>query len=223
MLVRDGQFIFIVIARLITMKYLIAILFLTLFSVNGFAQSESSAIARGPAMKPGIPASKAEVKYPDSTAFNAEFKELYPLIKPTPTVSERTDRTFEMMSRMFKARGVDSAKAYEAVMKSVDKSMDQKILFDEYRKNFTAEELKSIIAFYKSPAGKHFLEVEGPLMQARGQAIDSYVHREIAMTITPLMKPVTPQERGAMNHGIPPGHPGAPGMGAPHEPPANSH
>jgi len=189
------------------MKYLITILFLPLLYAMSFAQrspvERPTVAAHGTGFAPGRTLGEGEgvnpaEKYSDSVQFKAEFKELYALIKPTPTVSERAERSFESMSRMFKARGVDSVATYDSVMKVLDQSMDEKILYETYRRDFSAEELKPLIAFFKTSAGKHYLEIEGQLMAARSQAIDGYVRRTITSVITPMMKPMTRPQSGTM-------------------------
>jgi hypothetical protein len=148
--------------------------------------------------------------YPDSTAFNAAFKELFPLIRPTPTIKERAETMLGHMGHLFQARQIDSAKAYDSVMKVIDHSMDEKILFNAYRLQFTAEELKSMIAFFKTPAGKHYLEVESRLVSARNGEIDQYVNKTVNRTVMPMGK--QPETPPSMRGGAPGsmGHPGMP-------------
>ena len=210
------------------MKYFIAILFLSFLSSASYSQKPKPAAGSAAMGYPVTPAVKSTEKYSDSVQFKAEFKELYGLIKASPTVDERTEKIFGSMARMFKARGVDSGEAYSSVMKTIDKSMDEKILYDEYRKDFSAEELKPMIVFFKTPAGRHYLEVEGSLSSARGQAIDGYVRRTIMSAVTPMMKPVEapPRAPGAMNRpNLPPSaggvvtRPGLPTQTSPNAPP----
>ncbi len=169
-------------------------------------------------MHPGRPSMETTVlkaSYPDSTAFNAEFKELYPLIKPTPNIKERTETMLAHMSNMFKGRGIDSAKAHDSVMKGMDYSMDEKLLFTEYRANFTAEELKTLIPFFKSASGKHYLEVESHLVNARSGAVDSYVNKTVNKIVMPMGKPI---EAPSAFHKGPP-RMEKPGMPVPPTPP----
>ncbi len=133
--------------------------------------------------------------YKDSTQFNAEFNALYPLIRPTPSVRERTVKMFQQMSGIFEARGMDSAKAYAIAMKAIDPTMDKKILFNAYRAEFTAKELKPIIAFFKTPAGRHYLKVEDRLVKARNGAIEEYIARTIYGALLPMMKSARPPAR----------------------------
>ncbi len=151
--------------------------------------------------------------YPDSTAFNAEFKELFQIIKPTPSIKERAEAMLGRMGHLFQVRQIDSVKAYDSVMKVLDHNMDEKILFNAYRAQFTAEELKTMIPFFKTPTGKHYLEVEPHLIAARNGEIDQYVNKTVNRTVMPMGKqPETPPSmRG--------GAPGSMGMPPPPPPP----
>jgi hypothetical protein len=101
---------------------------------------------------------------------------------------------------------VDSAKAYDSVMKNLNPEMDKDILFKTYRAQFSAAELKPMIAFFKTPAGKHYLEVESKLFSARALDIDQYVRAAVQRIIGPMGKQLE----------TPPSFKGnAPGMGRP--------
>ena len=197
------------------MKHIITVLSIVFISSAAFAQRPG--MPPGPPgshpahpMMPSAPALKAS--YPDSTAFNAAFKELLPLIRPTPNVKERAQDMLDRMSRMFKARGVDSVKAYDSVMKGIDPSMDEKILFTAYRAQFSAEEIKEMIPFFKSAVGKHYLEVENHLFGARNGEIDSYVRTTVNKIVMPMgKKPDTPPSMKPSDPNLTrPGTPGPP-------------
>ena len=142
--------------------------------------------------------------YKDSVQFKAEFNALYPLIRPTPNVRERAEAMLGRMGPMFRARGIDSVKARDTAMNAIDPAMDKKLLFDAYRAEFSASELKPLAAFFKTPAGKHFLEVEGRLFLARNGEIDQYIARTIYRAIMPMMKPMPPRPEGVMPPAPPP-------------------
>ena len=193
------------------------VLILVLSSVCTISRAQSGGLGTGtppvpPGMHPphpGMQTTRSVKTYPDSVEFKKEFAELYPLIKPVPGVKERAETQFERMSRMFKSRGIDSAKAYDSVMKEIDPKKDEEILFDTYRADFSAEELKGLVTFFKTPVGKHYLEVEQHLIMARSE-VDSYVGRTVQHIIGTMAKPVeTPA-------GLPQGRPGMrPGMRPP--------
>gem|GEM_PF-3118210 len=175
----------------ITMKYTFSLLFVCFLTSMALAQ---------PGMMPMRDA-QPPVKhgpFKDSVEFKTEFNALYPLIRPTPNVRERAQVMLTRMSPMFKSRGMDSARAYDSAMKSLDLSMDEKILFDAYRAEFSAEELKSLAAFFKTPAGKHYLEVEPRLVNARTTEIDQYIARTVYHSLMPMMPPSQgmPHHRG---------------------------
>jgi hypothetical protein len=97
-------------------------------------------------------------------------------------VKENTQKTFALFKNMInaqiqkmKAAAGTGAKASEA-SKRTDKIMDlleQEFQWDKvkdeyitlYAKTFSAEELKSIIAFYKTPAGQAFVKKQPELMK----------------------------------------------------------
>ena len=181
------------------MKYLIILAVLLTAASAGQAQMSKEPPLQMPPGRTAAPP-VAPKSYPDSVKFKEAFKELFLLIKPAQSVRERTQNAFLGMSRSFKTRGVDSAKAWDSVSKKIDDNQDEKILFDAYRKEFTAEELKSITTFMKSPAGKHYFEVEAHLSSAKSMLTTS-VQRGVQATVGPMMKPI---ERPA-------GLPGGPG------------
>ncbi len=179
------------------MKYFISILFLC-FS--------TSLIHAQPGMRPmeDLQAPPKHGPYKDSVQFKAEFNALYPLIRPTPNVRERAETMLGRMGPMFRARGIDSVKARDTAMNAIDPAMDKKLLFDAYRAEFSASELKPLAAFFKTPAGQHFLEVEGRLFLARNGEIDQYIARTIYRAIMPMMKPMPPRPEGVMPPAPPP-------------------
>jgi hypothetical protein len=199
------------------MKHIVSFLIFLVMASSAFAQNGMPPVGMPPGAHPGHPSMETtspvlNASYPDSTAFNVAFKELYPLIKPTPNIKERAGTMMSHMGPGFHARGVDSAKAYDSVMKNIDPDMDEKILFKAYRAEFKADELKPLIAFLKTPSGKHFLEVESKLYVARTMEIDQYVRVAVQKIIAPMGKTVE----------TPPSYKGnAPGMARPGMPPPN--
>jgi hypothetical protein len=137
----------------------------------------------------------------DSAKLKAAFKELYSSIRPAQTMKERTDMALRRMDRMFKMQGIDSAKAHDSVMAAINMNQDEALLFNAYADAFTADEIKSLATFFKTPAGKHYLEVEPRLIGAKSQ-VDQYIQRTVNMVTMPMRKPVEHKE----------GTPGAPGM-----------
>jgi Uncharacterized protein conserved in bacteria (DUF2059) len=203
------------------MKHIVTFLSVLLMASAAFAQTPGMP----PPMQPGahpmhtpVPMEATVLKssYPDSTAFNAAFKELFLLIRPTPNVKERVETMFSHISRGFQVRGIDSAKAYDSVMREVDFSKDEKILFAAYRAQFSAEEIKSMIPFFKSSAGKHYLEVEGHLVNARNGEIDRYVNQTVNEITRPMGK--QPQPSPPMRKPLAPNM-GQPGMPLPNPTP----
>jgi hypothetical protein len=155
-------------------------------SVSAFAQQVHKPMLGD--MQPGRsvvdPPSKP---HPDSAKFNAAFRELYALVKTPPGVKERTNAQWQRMWRMFKARGLDSIIAYDSIMHVLDTNMDRKILYNEYRDQFTAEELQAVVDFMKTPAGKRYMEVEPRLLAARTGAVDQYVRSTITAVTQPML------------------------------------
>ncbi|HEY3873957.1 MAG TPA: DUF2059 domain-containing protein [Candidatus Kapabacteria bacterium] len=207
------------------MKTIVPVFLFLAVAATSFAQSQVMA----PPMRPmsgrpgGAPfgAPHLQKSYSDSTEFASAFKQLFPLVKPEPTVHERAERMLQQQSRSFKARGIDSAKAYDSVMKVVNSKMDSIIIFDAYREEFTAKELKPLVEFFKSAAGKHYLEVEQHIVAARTMAIDNYVSREVQRTLNMMGKrmemPVGTHP--GMKPGMRPGMPMRKPMNAPDGPP----
>jgi hypothetical protein len=192
-----------------------------LLSTAAMAQERSGAVVRpmeppplppGPDGNPHVPGRALlnpsqpvlAKHYADSAAFDALFPKLYVHLKPTMSIRERVDKQFKQLSRMFKARGIDSAEAYGKVMKELDTNADRETIYRTYRANLSAEEVKAYLAFVSTPAGKHILEVQPKLMSANLE-LDQYIHRAVGIVITPMQRPLTPP--GAPMHG-PHGLPG---------------
>lgn len=183
------------------MKYLI--LALSLFvGTSAIAQDQPAPEKRKPTKERPAPPSgtqpgrtmkpsrgKMQVSYADSTEFKAAFTELYAIIKPKVTIEERAKKIFDQNVRSFARTGVDSAKAYEAVMKAVDPNLDYEMIFSTYRASLSAEELRGWITFIKTPAGKKILEVGDRLLAADDKLIDSQVRRSVNTAIAPLRQP----------------------------------
>jgi hypothetical protein len=151
----------------------------------------------GRTMKPSR--GKLQLSYADSTEFKAAFAELYAIIKPKVTIEERAQKIFDQNVRSFARTGVDSAKAYEAVMKAVDPKLDHEMIFATYRANLTAQELRDWVAFIKTPTGKKILEVGDRILAADDKLIDSQVRRSVNTAIAPLRqaKPKTVKDTGS--------------------------
>ncbi|MDP4200225.1 MAG: DUF2059 domain-containing protein [Bacteroidota bacterium] len=215
------------------MKYLLSIVLVLLLASSAMAQKPKAPKEK---LAPGRTAATEEKAPPqsDSVKFKAAFKELYPLIRVTPTIKERAEAQLQRMSRMFKMQGIDSAHAVDSVMLALNPNEDETILFNAYRENFTADELKSLVAFFKTPSGKHYLEIEPRLVGARSGQIEQYIQRTINTVIMPMRKPMQrppgmgPGGPGGMRGpgmrprpGMRPGQPGMPpeGMPPPPEPP----
>ncbi len=199
------------------MKHIVIVLSVLCMASIAFAQVPSMSPpvhlpGTNKMMPPPVEPVVLKSSYPDSVAFNAEFKELYPLVKATPTVKERAETMLAHMGTMYAKQGIDSAKAYDSVMKNLDFEKDKLLLFNAYRAQFSAEELKPIIAFYKTPTGKHYLEVESYLYSARVGQIDQYVRGNVYGVLKRMGKPV--ETPNGMRKPMPPGM-GQPGMGQP--------
>jgi len=184
------------------MKYFLPFLFVCFLTSMALALSANAQ----PGMMPmrNFHAPVTHGPYKDSVEFKTEFDVLYPLIRSTPNVRERAAMMFARMAPMLKARGIDSAKAYDTAMKAIDPMMDKTMLFEAYRAEFSADELKPLAAFFKTPAGKHYLEVEPQLAAARNGDLDRYIARTMYTSILPMMKPMPPRPEGVMPPAPPP-------------------
>jgi hypothetical protein len=151
----------------------------------------------GRTMKASRGSGKLAATYADSTEFNKAFDELYAIIKPTVTVKDRAEKIFLSQTRTFARTGVDSAKAYEAVMKAVDPKLDHQLIYTTYRAQLTAEELRGWVSFLKTPAGKKILEVGEKLLAADDRLIESQVRRSVNTAIAPLRQPKLPKTQEA--------------------------
>jgi hypothetical protein len=164
----------------------------------------------GRTMKPSRGSGKLAESYADSTEFNKAFLELYTIIKPKVTIEERAQKAFAQSSRSFARTGVDSAMAYEAVMKTVNPKLDYELIYTTYRSQLTADELKGWVAFLKTPAGKKILDVGDKLLDADDKLIETQVRRSINTAIAPLRKPKTPRTQSNPTNPSPAVAPDAP-------------
>src|ERR1019366_7778576 len=164
------------------MKHIVTLFILLIMASSATAQTmQPMQPPMPPGTHPGHPpmettAPVLKASYPDSVKFTAAFNELYPLIRTTPNIKERAESMVNHMGRTFQTRGLDSAKVLDSVMNAIDQYKDEKLLFAAYRAQFSAEDLKSMILFFKTPAGKHYLEIESQLFNARNGEIDRYVN-----------------------------------------------
>lgn len=181
-------------------KYLV--IAFALVATSTFALS-TSALAQAPEKKPAKPTREPagrtlkpskemalKESYPDSVEFKKAFEELYSIVKPEESIKERTEKVFKQQSRTFTRNGIDSAKAHEAVFAAIDPNMDREIIYTTYRTSLTAEELKSWIAFIKTPAGKKILEVGNRLLTSSESKVDQTIRRTVSNAIASLRKPV---------------------------------
>lgn len=176
----------------INMKHIVTVLSFLCIASIAFAQTPGMPPPHMPGsrmMEPPVEPVVLKSSYPDSVAFNAEFKELYPLVKPSPSIKERAETMLAHMGTTYKTQDIDSAKAHDTVMKILDLEKDKQLLFNAYRAQFSAEELKPIIAFFKTSAGKHYLEVESYLYSARLGQIDQYVRGNVYGVLKRMGKP----------------------------------
>ena len=144
-----------------------------------------------PGRSMGIPPPNTE-SYPDSVEFKALWKQLYPIIRPTKSVRERFDGFFKSPGNLhnLKMHQVDSAEAYKNCVAALDTTMLEQSYFNLWRKDFTAAELKQIVPFIKTEAGKHFMDVAPSLTSGTSSQVDGYVRRTMMSTITPMQKPL---------------------------------
>ncbi len=141
-----------------------------------------------PPVQPQMLTATQHGPYKDSAAFNAAFAELYPLIRPTPNVRETAEQMLSRMGPVFKIRHIDSTQAFDTAMQAIDPNMDKKILFDAYRAQFSATEIKELAHFFKTPVGRHYLEVELPLAFARTNELQQQIAQTIYRALAPMMK-----------------------------------
>ena len=124
-------------------------------------------------------------KYDDSAEFAKTFKEIYPLIKPKQSVKEQADQYYSRMSRGFAKLEMDSAEMYKMAMTNLDTNASEKLIFDVYRKNLTAKELKAYLTFINSPEGKKVMEVMPQLQRSQSET-SGYVSKTINANLAPL-------------------------------------
>lgn len=129
--------------------------------------------------------SKQVQSYADSAEFAKTFKEVYPLIKPKQSVKEQADQYYSRMSRGFAKLEMDSAEMYKMAMTNLDTNASEKLIFDVYRKNLTAKELKAYLTFIKSAEGKKIIEVMPQLQRSQSET-NGYVSKTVNANLAPL-------------------------------------
>lgn len=167
-------------------------------SVSAFAQKKAkiapvapdpAPVASTPPLAPDAtkrpPSTKGPKSYDDSVEFAKTFKEIYPLIKPKQSVKEIADQQFGRLSRGFAKLGVDSAEMYKMAMTNLDTNAGEKIVFDVYRKNLTAKELKAYLNFIKTAEGKKIVEVL-PQLQRSQSEVNGYALKTLNTNLAPL-------------------------------------
>jgi len=106
-------------------------------------------------------------------------KELIKIMEVTKQLDESQKQIGQFMDQMVDSQGLSGEEAITAkalAKKSMEssfeamKSIDWEIMFaDIYASVFTEDEIQALIDFYKSPAGKKFLDKQPELMAATMQ------------------------------------------------------
>jgi hypothetical protein len=164
-------------------------------SISAFAQKKApvtgntAPVASTPPLTPDATkkstAAKGPKSYEDSAEFVKTFKEIYPLIKPKQSIKEMADQQYGRMSRAFAKLDMDSVQMYKMAMTNLDTNAGEKIIFDVYRKNLSAKELKAYLNFIKSAEGKKIVEVI-PQLQRSQSDVNSYALKTINTNLAPL-------------------------------------
>ena len=152
-----------------------------------------------PGLRPGLLPTLSENHqklYRDSTEFNKIFEQLYPVVRPVVSMHDKADLQLRRLIHFLTARGIDSLAAYRKGMAAIDTSLEHEVLFRAWRDNFNAKELSTLLTFFRTPLGKHLLEVEEQLVFARTRELDNYVTRTIAGVLSPMMRQATPPTLG---------------------------
>ena len=147
--------------------------------------------------------------YADSAEFAKIFSEYYQTIKPAKSVKEDMEQYFQNMSRAFAMQGIDSAEAAKAAFANIDENAYEKIYFDTYRRNLSAQELKKYMEFIKTPEGKHISEIL-PNLQRPAMESMMYVQKTINMNLIPVRQAA--REKFEKEHPPQKGAPGSPQM-----------
>ena len=169
---------------------------------GGMTKAQLDSI-RHPFARVPVEATPLDKSYPDSVEFNKAFEEFYPLVQPKESVMKRVTDQFIRLIPSYKARGVDSAAAYKALMKAVDTNHDHQFMYVEYRRIFSAEELKAYTQFLKTPTGKKVLESQMNIARASVEP-SGYATQIVSRTIAPMAHVPDAPPHGMMPpHGMP--------------------
>jgi len=171
--------------------------FCFVLSVSAFAQKGKKAsvvptpapVVSTPPLPPDAPmkspTAKGPKSYEDSAEFAKTFKEIYPLVKPKQSVKEMADQQYARISRGFTKLDMDSAQMYKMAMTNLDTNAGQKIIFDIYRKNLSAKELKGYLNFLKTTEGKKIVEVMPQLQRSQAE-VNGYALKTLNTNLAPL-------------------------------------
>lgn len=172
--------------------------FCVVLSISAFAQKKTkkapvaadpTSVISTPPLAPDATkkssATKTPKSYEDSAEFAKTFKEAYPLIKPKQSIKEMADQQYVRLSRGLTKVEMDSAQMYKMAMTNLDTNAGEKIMFDIYRKNLSAKELKVYLNFIKSTEGKKIIEVM-PQLQRSQSEVNGYALKTLNTNLAPL-------------------------------------
>ncbi|HEY6170681.1 MAG TPA: DUF2059 domain-containing protein [Candidatus Kapabacteria bacterium] len=182
-------------SRSINALFIVSFCFVS--SVSAFAQKGKKAptpvepvpVASAPTLTPSAtkkaPATTTPRSFEDSAEFAKTFKELYPLVKPKQSIKEIADQQYTRLSRGFTKVDMDSAQMYKMAMTNLDTNAGEKIIFDIYRKNLSAKELKGYLNFLKTAEGKKIVEVMPQLQRSQAE-VNGYALKTLNTNLAPI-------------------------------------
>ena len=130
-------------------------------------------LAAPAAAQEALPESASPSPAPD--AHDQSVRELFQVMQ----IRKQGTEMLDMMFTMFKQRipGIPSA-LFDEARKSYDSDEFEALQRDIYKRHFTTDEIRGLIAFYRSPVGQKMLE-KMPEIMKEGMAVGQEVSRRV--------------------------------------------
>jgi hypothetical protein len=162
-----------------SMRNILTILLLGLLSLPVIAQQ--------PAGKPAKPKSTATQALPSDAATPEQIQKLFELLKVRETtetlmhvaLQQAKENGMEMIRESIPDQTPEEQKNFSDMMDRLTGKLNHNINLDEmfaamipvYQKHLTKTDIDSIVAFYASPTGQHFLQEQPKIVQESTEAL----------------------------------------------------
>ncbi len=167
-----------------------AVVAFLLSTTNLFADIKQAAPASKPPAKPLAKVATA----PDA----AKIEAIKEMLAVSGTVHGNVEAAHASIKAMTKNSPGISSKFWKELEKTVNDAVFEQLLVGVYDRNYTLDEVRAITEFYVSPAGRVFLEKNGPVLAESGRILQTYMEsnsKELMKKFGQTAQGVDPQKK----------------------------